>query len=489
MSEEIKKLEPKVVWKHFYSLTRVPRPSKHEEKIQQFILQFGDDLGLETLRDKVGNIIIRKPATPGMEDRKGIILQAHLDMVPQKNEATRHDFENDPIITEIDGEWLKAKGTTLGSDNGIGVASIMAVLESRDIPHGPIEALLTCDEETGMTGANGLKPGLLHGEILLNLDSEDEGELYIGCAGGVDVTADFNYQEVEVPPFFIPYRISLTGLKGGHSGLDINLGRGNANKILNQFLFQSSEKFGARLAGFEGGNLRNAIPREAFAVVVIPESKKDEFKAFATAFEENAKTMFLHADPGLMIKVNSTIMPHHLIDEDTQNRLYKALDELPNGMISMIKDMPEVVETSTNLAIVKSKDGKVFVACLLRSSVDENKMKLAEQMSGIFKAAGASTEVTGEYPGWKPDINSPILESMKEVYRVHFGKVPKVKVIHAGLECGILGAQYPHWDMISFGPTIRGPHSPDEKVHIESVGLFWEFLVETLRKCPVKQRA
>jgi dipeptidase D len=486
MSEEIKKLEPKEVWKHFYSLTRVPRPSKHEDKIQQFMLQFGDDLGLETLRDKVGNIIIRKPATPGMEDRKGIILQAHLDMVPQKNTATQHDFETDPIHTVIDGEWVRAKGTTLGSDNGIGVAAIMTVLASTDIPHGPIEALLTCDEETGMTGANGLKPGLLHGDILLNLDSEDEGELYIGCAGGVDVTADFKYKEVEVPPFYTPYRISLTGLKGGHSGLDINLGRGNANKILNQLLIQASDQFGTRLAGFEGGNLRNAIPREAFATVVVPEAKKDAFKEFVAAFEENAKTMFHDADPGLMITVNTTKMPYHLIDEDTQKRLYSALDAAPNGMISMLRDMPEVVETSTNLAIVKSKDGNVFVACLLRSSVDENKMKLAEQMTGIFRDAGAIPEVAGEYPGWKPNIHSPILESMKEVYRVHFGKVPAVKVIHAGLECGILGAQYPHWDMISFGPTIRGPHSPDEKVHIESVGLFWEYLVETLKHCPVK---
>jgi dipeptidase D len=488
MSEEIKKLEPKEIWKNFYSLTRVPRPSKHEEKIQQFMLQFGDDLGLETFRDKVGNIIIRKPATPGMEDRKGVILQAHLDMVPQKNTATQHDFETDPINAVIDGEWVRAKGTTLGSDNGIGVSAAMAVIASRDIPHGPIEALFTCDEETGMTGAEGLKPGVLHGEILLNLDSEDEGELYIGCAGGVDVTADFKYKEVEVPPFYVPYRISLTGLKGGHSGLDINLGRGNANKILNQLLMESAEKFGTRLAYIEGGNLRNAIPREAFATVVLPESNKGEFKEFIADFEENAKTMFGQADPGLMITVNSTKMPYHLIDENTQNRLFKAVHEAPNGMISMIRDMQEVVETSTNLAIVKSSNGNIFVACLLRSSVDDDKIKLAKQMSEIFKAGGAKTEVSGSYPGWKPDIHSPILETMKEVYRVHFGKVPLVKVIHAGLECGILGAQYPHWDMISFGPTIRSPHSPDERVQIESVGLFWEFLVETLKHCPVKKK-
>jgi dipeptidase D len=487
MSEEIKKLEPKQVWKNFYSLTRVPRPSKHEEKIQQFMLQFGDELGLETFRDHVGNIIIRKPATPGMEDRKGIILQAHLDMVPQKNTATQHDFEKDPINAFIDGEWVRAKGTTLGSDNGIGAAAIMSVLESKDLAHGPIEALFTCDEETGMTGAEGLKPGVLHGDILLNLDSEDEGELYIGCAGGVDVNADFKYKEVEVPPFYAPYRLSLTGLRGGHSGLDINLGRGNANKILIHLLIQAGDKFGARLAQFEGGNLRNAIPREAFATVVVPESKKDDFKSFVADFEENAKTMFADADPGLMISISATKMPYHLVDEAAQSKIYKALNELPNGAIAMVKDMPEVVETSTNLSIVKTSEGKLFVGCLLRSSVDDRKMKLAEQMTAILIEGGALTEVTGDYPGWKPDVNSPILEAMKEVYRVHFGKIPAVKVIHAGLECGILGAQYPHWDMISFGPTIRHPHSPDEKVNIESVGLFWEYLTETLKHCPVKQ--
>ncbi len=486
MSEDIKKLEPKEVWRHFYALTRVPRPSKHEDKIQEFMLQFGEDLGLETFRDKPGNIIIRKPATPGMEDRRGIILQAHLDMVPQKNTSTRHDFEKDPIIPEIDGEWVKARGTTLGSDNGIGVASIMAVLAADNIPHGPIEALLTCDEETGMTGANELKPGVLQGEILLNLDSEDEGELYIGCAGGVDITASFATKEEEIPPFFVPYRISLTGLKGGHSGLDINLGRGNANKLMNELLKSASEKTGARLAHIEGGNLRNAIPRESFATVVIPESAKEDFKMLVEAYEAEVKSKYKEADPGIMITAASTKMPLHVIDTDSQERLYAALDALPNGMISMLSDMPGVVETSTNLAIVKAEKGKIFLACLLRSAADDKKMALAEQMSGILKTAGAKVEISGAYPGWKPNVHSPILETMKKVYHDRFGKVPEVKVIHAGLECGILGSKYPHWDMISFGPTIRGPHSPDEKVHIGSVGLFWEYLLETLKHCPKK---
>jgi len=486
MSSEIINLDPKELWMNFHSLTQVPRPSKHEDKIQEFMLRFGEGLGLETFRDHIGNIIIRKAATPGYEDRKGIILQAHLDMVPQKNTATVHDFEKDPISTIIEGEWVKAQGTTLGSDNGIGVAAIMAVLASKDLPHGPVEALFTCDEETGMTGANELKPGVLKGDILLNLDSEDEGELYIGCAGGVDVTANIKFDKVEVPLSHIPFKINLTGLKGGHSGLDINYGHGNATRILNQLLLQASDQFGARLADIEGGNLRNAIPREAYAIVVVPETRKGDFKEFVAGFEKNAKEMFHDADPGLSITLSETKMPDYLVDEKAQTQLYKAVAELPNGMISMVKDMPDVVETSTNMSIVRSQNGTLFIACLLRSASDDDKMKLAEKMTAILKSHGANPEVSGEYPGWKPNIHSPILEAMKEVYRVHFGKVPAVKVIHAGLECGILGAQYPNWDMISFGPTIRGPHSPDEKVHIESVALFWEFLVETLRHCPVK---
>lgn len=484
MSEEIKKLEPREVWNHFYSLTRIPRPSKHEEKIQQFMLDFGDQQGLETMRDKVGNIIIRKPATPGMEDRKGIILQAHLDMVPQKNTSTKHDFEKDPITAVIDGDWVKARGTTLGSDNGIGVAAIMTILASKDLPHGPVEALFTCDEETGMTGAENLEPGLLKGDILVNLDSEDEGELYIGCAGGVDVTGTLAYKEVEVQPFYVPYRISLTGLKGGHSGLDINLGRGNANKILTQLLILAADKTGARLAHFEGGNLRNAIPREAFATVVMQESRKEALKELVAEFEENARLMFHEADPGLMITINATKMPSHVVDEVSQKALYHALNNLPNGMIAMIKDANNVVETSTNLAIVKTSEGKATIACLLRSSVDEEKMKLADRMTRILQDNGFKPETSGAYPGWKPNFDSLILETMKDVYRVKFGKVPEVKIIHAGLECGILGSKYPHWDMISFGPTIRGPHSPDEKVNITTVKLFWEFLVETLKHCP-----
>ncbi len=486
MSKEILDLEPKNLWAHFYDLTQVPRPSKHEDMIQAFIKKFGEDLGLETIQDEVGNIIIKKAATAGMEDRKGVILQAHLDMVPQKNSGTKHDFENDPIDAFIDGEWVKAKGTTLGSDNGIGAAAAMAVLASKDLVHGPVEALFTCDEETGMTGANGLKAGLLDGDILVNMDSEDEGELYIGCAGGVNTNAIFRYTREEVPPNMVPYRISVTGLKGGHSGLDIQLGRGNANKIINALMMQAADKFGLRLVEIDGGSLRNAIPREAFAVVLVQEAHKDAFNEFVAAYEQEMKTAFAEADPGLIIKSDRTKMPDSMMDKQGQDNLFKAVDECPNEVIAMSKTMEGVVETSTNLAVVKSDNGVVEIATLQRSSVDADKDKLAREVYDVFKGAGGEPAMTGDYPGWKPNPDSAILKEMKEVYNKNFGKVPDVKVIHAGLECGILGASYPHWDMISFGPTIRNPHSPDEMVNIKTVGMFWDYLVKTLRNIPAK---
>jgi len=486
MGKDILKLDPKALWKNFYDLTQIPRPSKHEDRVQAFAMGFGEKLGLETIKDGVGNIIIRKPATKGMENRMGVILQAHLDMVPQKNNATQHDFEKDAIDAIIDGDWVKAKGTTLGSDNGIGAAAAMAVLEASDIPHGPLEVLLTSDEETGMTGANGLQPGLLKGDILINMDSEDEGELYVGCAGGVNTNAILPFKNEEVPPNWLPYRINVTGLKGGHSGLDINLGRGNANKIMNQLLMEAWEQCGVRLASIEGGSLRNAIPRESVAVVLVPEANKEDFKQLVADFESNSRMAFEKADPGLKITAASTKMPYHVMDLKTQEKLLAAIHECPNGVIAMSKDMPGVVETSTNLAIIKSGDAVIEFASLQRSSVDNDKTRLAEEIGKILEKAGARVEISGDYPGWKPNVNSPVLQTMKEVYRVKFGKVPEVKVIHAGLECGILGAKYPHWDMISFGPTIRNPHSPDEMVHIGTVGMFWEFLLETLKHVPEK---
>lgn len=486
MSEEIRNLNPKALWENFYQLTQVPRPSKHEDAIQAFMMEFGEKLGLETYKDEVDNIIIKKPATPGMEGCKGVILQAHLDMVPQKNSGTDHNFETDPIDAFIDGDWVKARGTTLGADNGIGAAAAMAVLQDTEMKHGPVEALFTSDEETGMTGANGLKPGLLDGDILMNLDSEDEGELYIGCAGGVDTIGVFNYTEEAVFEGAVTYKISITGLKGGHSGLDINLNRGNANKIMNGLLMEAADKFGLRLAAIDGGSLRNAIPRESFAIVAIPIENKDDFLGFLSAYAVAQQDIFKEADPGLEIEIEETNMAVSLIDENTCKGLYQAVENCPNGVIAMDKNMPDVVETSTNLAVVKSEGGKIEMSSLQRSAVDSDKEKVAKSIYDVFTEAGAIAENSGDYPGWKPNVDSPILNEMKEVYNKNFGKVPEVKVIHAGLECGILGSAYPHWDMISFGPTIRNPHSPDEMVNIPTVGLFWDYLVETLKNIPAK---
>ena len=486
MSKDIIELKPAVLWRIFKDMCNVPRPSKNEERIQAFAKKFGEDLGLETKIDEIGNVIIKKPATKGMEDRQTVVLQAHLDMVPQKNSDVEHDFDNDPIQPYIDGDWVKAKGTTLGSDNGIGASAAMAILESTDIPHGPVEVLLTTDEETGMTGANGIKPGWLDGDILINLDSEDEGELYIGCAGGIDTIVKFHYEEKSVPTDMTAYKINVAGLKGGHSGLDIHLGRGNACLIINKLFLEASDRFGLRLASIDAGSLRNAIPREAFATVVVPDSNKKDFEGFVAEYAEKIKESLKEIDPGFCIKIQKTDIPEFLIDEETQNNLFKAVDNCPNGVIAVNKDMPEVIETSTNLAIIKSGNGVIEVASLQRSAIDEDKDKVAKEFYDVFKAAGGKPEFSGAYPGWKPNIDSPILEEMKDVYYKMFEKIPEVKIIHAGLECGILGAVYTNWDMISFGPTIRNPHSPDEMVNIKTVEKFWDFLVEILKNIPGK---
>ncbi len=484
MSDQILNLEPRAVWKNFYSLTQIPRPSKKEERVIEFMKTFGESLGLRTIVDETGNVMIFKPATPGMENRKGIVLQAHLDMVPQKNSDKSHDFEKDPIETIIDGEWVRANGTTLGADNGMGVAAIMAVLESRELVHGPVEALFTIDEETGMTGAFELKPGILKGDILLNLDSEDEGELYIGCAGGVNGNFEFPYSEVPVENGSIAYKINITGLKGGHSGLDIPIGRGNSCKILTRLLWHGVTEHGLRLSSLEAGNMRNAIPREGHAIVTIPASEKEKFEKCLLKSAETIKAELSVTEPGLQITAVATEMPGSLMDADTQNRMLRAVYGCPNGVMRMSDAMAGLVETSTNLSIVRSEEGVVKVICLLRSSVNSAKEDLTRMMGSIFELAGAKVEFDGEYPGWKPNPDSAILKTMQEVYNNRFGKVPEIKAIHAGLECGLLGAVYPNWDMISFGPTIRYPHSPDEKVHIESVGKFWEYLTETLKHVP-----
>jgi dipeptidase D len=485
MSKVLSNLEPQALWNIFEDICQIPHPSKKEEKIIEFAKNFGESLGLETIVDHVGNVIIRKPATPGMENRAGIILQGHLDMVPQKNNDTVHDFEKDPITPIVDGDWVKAKGTTLGADNGIGAAAAMAVLQDKNLKHGPIEVLLTIDEETGMTGAFELKPGLLKGQILVNLDSEDEGELYIGCAGGIDTLATFNYQNQDVAADSVAYKLEVKGLKGGHSGLDIHLGRGNANKILNRILWEASRELGLELASIDGGSLRNAIPREAMAIVTVPGNNSDEFEKLVSDLESAMQKELGEADPSLKVLLSKTQLPKFVIESSVSKKLFDALYACPNGAMRMISDMPEVVETSTNMAIVKSLDGKVEVACLSRSSVDSAKDDLANMLRSVFELAAANVETSGSYPGWKPNLNSPILKAMKDVYEKNYGKVPAQKVIHAGLECGILAGAYPSLDMISFGPTIRNPHSPDEKVNIKTVKLFWDYLVATLENAPL----
>ncbi|MBC8488742.1 MAG: aminoacyl-histidine dipeptidase [Bacteroidetes bacterium] len=486
MSNKILNLEPKAIWKHFYSLTQIPRPSKKEGEIIEFMKKWGEDHGFETIVDEIGNVIIKKPATPGMENRQGVILQGHLDMVPQKNSEIDHDFEKDPIDVYIDGEWVTAKGTTLGADNGMGVAAAMAVLESDSIPHGPIEALCTVDEETGMTGAVNLKPGLLDGNILINMDSEDEGELYIGCAGGVDTNVKYKYTEEHVSGGIAAFKIIVKGLKGGHSGLDIHLGKGNACLILNKVMLNASDKFGLRLAHIDAGSLRNAIPREAFATVVLPKENEELFLSYIGETEKNEKETYKDIDPDLAIVAEKADLPANVIDKETQSGLFNGVANCPNGVIEWDKNMPDVVETSSNLAIIKSDNGTINISVLTRSAVDDERDRVAKKIADNFKAYGAEVTHSGAYPGWKPNVDSAILETMKEVYNNKFGKVPEVKVIHAGLECGILGATYTNWDMISFGPTIRFPHSPDEKVNIETVKKFWEFLLEILKNVPEK---
>ena len=486
MSKDILNLEPKALWKNFYSLTQIPRPSKKEAQVIEFVKKFGEDLGLEVKVDEVGNVIIKKPATPGMENRKGIILQGHLDMVPQKNADTDHDFEKDPIDAYIDGDWVTAKGTTLGSDNGMGVAAAMSVLESKDMEHGPVEALFTIDEETGMTGAEGLKEGFLDGDILLNLDSEDEGELYIGCAGGVNTEVEATYEEEDLPANMAAYQITVKGLKGGHSGLDINLGRGNANKIINALLTTAAPKYGLRVASVEGGNLHNAIPREAFAVVAIDEKKTAEFETFVTEFDEIVKDEFDETDAGVEVTAKVTDAPAKVMSEKDQANLLKAVADCPNGAIKMSKELDGIVDTSTNLAVVKAANGKIEITSLQRSLNEEGKQEVSQAVRTALSNAGLKATSSGDYPGWDPNPDSEILKLSSALYKNKFGKTPEVKVIHAGLECGLLGSVYPNWDMVSFGPTIRWPHSPDEKVNTATVQKFWDFLVEILKNAPEK---
>ena len=485
-SNDIRQLQPQALWKNFHAICQTPHPSHHMEAITKLMTDFGKSLGLETLVDETGSILIRKPATKGMENRTPVVLQAHVDMVPQKNSDKIHDFVTDSIETVIDGDWVKANGTTLGADNGIGVAAAMAVLESTELKHGPVEAFFTVDEETGMDGAFGLEQGFLKGDILLNMDSEDEGELYVGCAGGIDANITWNFKGCPVPEDDVALKITISGLKGGHSGLDIALGRANANKLLFRFLKEAIMRFEARLAHVEGGNMRNAIPREAHTIITVPAESQEDIEKLVTEYAALFNEEYKVTENEIKIAVEVVSQPDELIPEEIQDDFVNAITGCPNGVFRFIPDIPNIVETSTNLSIIQANGKQIEVKCLLRSSVDSKKEELASMMESVFTLAGAKIEFTGAYSGWNPNLTSPILKTMSEVYNTQFGKIPEIKVIHAGLECGILGAAEPRLDMISFGPTIRHPHSPDEKVNIPSVQKFWDFLTATLEQIPVK---
>ncbi len=483
---EIRELAPKALWSNFYKLTQVPRPSHHMEAVTKFMVDFGHALGLETIVDKTGSVLIRKPATPGMENRTPVALQAHLDMVPQKNSDKQHDFVKDPITAYIDGDWVTADGTTLGADDGIGVAAAMAVLESKELKHGPIEAFFTIDEETGMVGAFGMEAGLLKGDILLNMDSEDEGELYVGCAGGLDADMTWKFKSAPVPDDDIALEILVKGLKGGHSGLEIDCGRANANKLLFRFLKEAIMQYEARLASVEGGNMRNAIPREAKAVITIPADNKKEIEKLAEEYAETFNDEYKAIENNIFVEVRQVELPDALIPEEIQDDFVNAVTACPNGVFRMIPEIPDTVETSTNLSIVVANSTDISVRCLLRSSVDSKKEELASMIESVFALAGAKVEFSGGYSGWNPNMDSPILKTMADVYQKEFGKPAVVRVVHAGLECGIIGATEPRLDMVSVGPTMRHPHTPDEKVNIASVERFWRFIVATLEAIPIK---
>ena len=486
MSQEIRNLEPKALWNKFADLNAVPRPSKKEERVIAFMKDFGKQLGLETIEDEVGNVIIKKPATKGMENRKMIVMQSHLDMVHQKNAATVFDFDTQGIEMYVDGDWVRAKGTTLGADNGLGVATIMAILESKEIPHPAIEALFTIDEETGMTGAMGLKGGLLDGEILLNLDTEEDDEIDIGCAGGIDVTAVREYHEEEVPENSVGYTITVNGLNGGHSGMDIDKGLGNANKIMNRLLFDGFENFGLQIAEINGGSLRNAIPRESFAKIIISEIFDEAFVFDMQEVINDIKAEYKTTEPNLKITIEKGDLPAKVMELGVQEGLTRAVYAAHNGVYRMSPDMEDLVETSNNIARVIVKDGKIHIGCLTRSSVESSKMDLANALRSTFELIGCEVSQTGSYPGWTPNVNSPILEVLKEIYEKQNGTKPAVVACHAGLECGILGTNYPDMDMISFGPTIKGAHSPDERASIKSAQKYWKFVLEILENIPSK---
>ncbi len=486
MNDQIRQLEPKPLWNHFADLNAVPRPSKKEERVIAFMKAFGESLQLPTYVDEVGNVIIKKPATIGMENKVTIVLQSHLDMVHQKNASTEFDFDSQGIDMLVDGDWVKAKGTTLGADNGIGVASIMSILASTDIPHPAIEALFTIDEETGMTGALSLKGGLLDGEIMLNLDTEEDNELTIGCAGGVDVTASGNYP-LQPSALSAAIRINIKGLTGGHSGIDIHKGRGNANKLMNRLLVELSNRFKLEIASVEGGSLRNAIPRESVSVIVVAEADMEQVKKDITDYEKIIQKEYHTTDPNLQVTISTSEKPEQVMNPDFHYKLLRLVYACPNGIYRMSPDIQGLVQTSNNVARVVVKEGSYSIQCLTRSSVDSEKTDLAQAISSTFEMIEAQIAFGGSYPGWIPDPSSPIVSLMGNLYKEMFQEDANVNACHAGLECGILGTNYPAMQMISFGPNIHGAHSPDEKVQISSVQKYWGYLVETLKRIPEKK--
>ncbi len=484
-NKEIAQLQPREIWENFVALNAIPRPSKKEEKVRQFMLNFGKSLGLETFEDKIGNVIIKKPATPGMENRKTVALQSHLDMVPQKNKDKEHDFEKDGIDMLIEGDWVTADGTTLGADNGIGVAAIMGILASKDIPHPPLEALFTIDEETGMTGAQELQEDILDAEIMLNLDTEEDDELDIGCAGGIDISATGNYKTEAIPQDHKAYKIHVKGLTGGHSGMDIHLYRGNANKIMNRLLYKGMDK-GLRVANIHGGGLRNAIPRESEAVIILPKDKANEILSDLKTLGNTIKIEQEKQDPNLEIIIQETELPENIMNKDAQASLIKTVYAAHNGVYRMSPDIEDLVETSNNVAQVRVENGEIQIENLTRSSVESTKEDLANTLKSAYELGGLKVVMSGSYPGWKPNPNAKILSIMTDLYKKLYHDEPKVVACHAGLECGIIKSHYPNMEMISFGPTIQGAHSPDERVNIKSVQKFWDYLKETLKNIPEK---
>lgn len=483
---EIKNLKPECIWRNFDALTQVPRPSGHLEKVQQFLLDFAKNTGVEAFKDEAGNIVMRKPATPGMENRKTTILQAHMDMVPQKEKTSTHNFETDPIETYVDGEWVKAKGTTLGADDGLGVAAIMAVMEAKDLKHGPIEALITADEETGMYGANGLPEGELKGEILLNLDTEQEGELIIGSAGGVDITATLDYKETESDKSDAAVKITIKGLKGGHSGLEIGEGRGNANKMMVRIVREAIAEDDACLASWHGGNMRNAIPREAEVVLTLPKENVEDLKSIAADYKETFNNEYKGIENDIDVLVEDVALPAMIVPQEIQDNLVDAIYAAHNGVWRYIPTMPEIVETSSNLAIVDIEGGKAAIKILARSSSESMKEELSTSLESCFNMAGMKVEFSGAYGGWDPNTDSELIKVMRNIYKDLFNEEPTVQVVHAGLECSIILSKYPGLDICSFGPTLLSPHTPSERAYWPAATKFWDLLVKTLEEIPAK---